>query len=62
MATDRDRVCGNCLHWTADEEDPTSGYCQRYPPTVLYDTESGAFCLFPVTTLQDWCGEHKASQ
>lgn len=59
---DRDRVCANCLHWAVDEEDPSMGYCQRFPPAVLYDPEEGSFTLFPCTTAADWCGEHKASQ
>ena len=33
----RDRNCGNCLHYLADDDDSDSGECRAHPPTVFYD-------------------------
>jgi hypothetical protein len=47
--------CHNCRFWRKDDD---GGTCRRDPPTVVYDTEDGAFSIWPMTAAEDWCGEH----
>lgn len=52
-----DRLCSTCKHWKRDDGDD-AGECHRYPPTVLYDVESGAFMVWAATDGENSCGEH----
>jgi hypothetical protein len=58
----RDRLCGNCLYFKADEA-PEVGECRLNPPQVLYDAEDGCFAVYPiVAAAEDWCGQHRGAQ
>lgn len=59
----RDRTCSNCAHYRPEPESPDVGECREGPPTVLYDTEEGAFSVYPmVAGVEDWCGRHRGCQ
>lgn len=56
-----DQCCANCRFWKEDKEEGTvgrTGQCLRYPPTVHYDPEDGAFSAWPFTEAEESCGEH----
>lgn len=60
-AAANERTCANCRHRkdiTEEGADERVGECRRHPPAVLYDSEDGAFGMWPFVTASDWCGEH----
>ncbi len=53
-----DQTCRQCRHW-CENISRAEGECRRYPPTLLYSSES-LLSFWPVTAAGDWCGEFLA--
>lgn len=52
-------LCGTCPYW--DRRSDWEGHCRRRAPRPavdIPDNESIAMPYWPVTTTDDWCGEH----
>lgn len=49
-------ACSNCRCWLK-HDGGNSGWCRRYPPTAVWDSEGRADSYTPSTTNDDWCGE-----
>lgn len=53
-------ICGSCKFWEVIEEtNGGTGSCHRYPPTKSPDTDDLLGDFFPVTLVDDWCGEYR---
>lgn len=53
--------CASCRHWKEQTEtgDPKQwGTCHRYPPTVHYSDDDGAFSMWPILESDERCGEY----
>lgn len=55
--------CQHCVYWELgqgmrDDNGKQVGKCRRYPPTVAF-TQASVHMIFPGTTPDDGCGEHK---
>lgn len=46
--------CGSCKFHLKNDADEY-GYCRRNPPTASSD-EGAAVTLWPVVTINEWCG------
>jgi len=55
--------CGNCVFWDKDEEEESIGECRRNPPQVITLTDEDGTTTpvsgFPVSAVDQWCGEHQ---
>jgi hypothetical protein len=56
--------CLNCRFFVADNDNPSSGFCHRYPPMQLgaHDNAGVAFNSAYLRVRlhhEDWCGEWK---
>jgi hypothetical protein len=57
---ERRNTCASCRYWDSDFGPDTTenGACLRYPPVV----QSGNRAVWPLTVLDDWCGEFSAAE
>ena len=57
-----DLNCGNCLFWKRiPNPDPQihGGICRRHPPVPMAIPGNAlGISFWPITSGQDWCGEH----
>lgn len=52
--------CVNCRFFIHEDDGAhlDEGTCRRYPPTIVYDPDSGwAHTVWPHVDWMDWCGE-----
>ena len=53
--------CENCKLFSLqdwDEDDPTDGWCKRFPPSIPLQDGISLVWMSPEVSLNDWCGEH----
>ena len=49
-------TCDNCRFF---DKSGSTGYCLRYPPTVVPCYQRDSYTKYPVVRCNEWCGEHK---
>lgn len=55
--------CGNCRFWKPQDDATINGrigWCRRFPPQVVSETDGPINCTWPETIERDWCGEWKS--
>jgi len=59
------QACGNCTFFERfceggkEIKATTDGMCQRYPPTVVADSDGNVDTRSPIVEDYEWCGEWK---
>lgn len=58
-----EKTCETCRWWGRKKGQPITKpkMCRRYPPQRTGNPWNGVHTDYPITDIDDWCGEHAPS-
>jgi hypothetical protein len=54
---DPSSCCVSCRHWQRIDTNPNQGECRRYAPRPEAFESIHMMAAWPITNVDDWCGE-----